>query len=779
MPYLRLIDVSTGRALEFEQGEVRIGRAPDCELVPDGEGAGVVSGYHVRFVDKDDAWFVEDLGSRNGTYIGDIPAPGHVPRPVEVGAVIGLGEAGPRYVVDALKNVVFDRTIAEPPKISRPSAPTMPLSAYGATEPFDASAMPEPPKPPKVTEPEAVEPVAREEAAAAPPPPVMEEATAPMDIRDVVPPPVLPGEQTEPMVRMPEPDPEPDPVLDPAPAAPAPRPPPEPASVAPQRTGIRIVVVEARSGERWEAEGGRIRVGRGKECELRPIGPSDTSVSRVHAEILLKPSGRVVIRDAQSRNGTLVNKELVTSECTIKPGDRIQLGDQGPDFSVDVLELPSDVPSSVPPPRADAPDEPSGEAAEKVDRALEQMGSPRRSFGGQGATVFFQEMFHDTEQKNVRRLRVALWSALGVLVVAVGGVYWWSERRVRQTAAELGRQQQVAIAAIADSINQSATADYEALRSELEEARAGSAPAAIVESLQVAFNAAEQRADALEAALDRAESSLTEQLAAGDSIQRAAQAELQRARAQLDDASSGGTPTELLDSLRGALADAEQRSVQINRQMQAVRQVDLPAVAQANQGAIGLVTAFIGDEVYDGTGFVLTPSGYLVTNRHVVSRDEINADSVYVTMADQRVPRRGTVVMVASFSAPDLAMIKIEDYDGPYVPKVDWTGTNIGQGASAALIGFPAGLGNALDRTQTVRTLMAAGIFSRVTSEDINFDGFTTGGSSGSPIFNASGQVVAVHRAGLRDATGLSFAVPIIKLIPLMPIEARRELGLP
>ncbi len=365
-----------------------------------------------------------------------------------------------------------------------------------------------------------------------------------------------------------------------------------------------------------------------------------------------------------------------------------------------------------------------------------------------------------------------------VLVVAVGGIYWWTERRVRETAAELERQQQTAIAAIADSISQAATAEYENLRRDLEEARSGSAPAAVVESLQVAFNAAQERADALEASLERAQTSLAEQLAAGDSIQRAAQTELQRMRAELNRASTSGTGAALLDSLRRALAEAEQRSAQIDRQMRAVRQVDLPAVAQANQAAIGLVTAFIGGQLYDGTGFVLTPSGYLVTNRHVVSRDEVIADSVYITMADQKNPRRGTVVMVASFGAPDLAMIKIEDYDGAFVPKVDWSGANVGQGASAALIGFPAGLGNALDRTRTVRTSMAAGIFSRVTSEDINFDGFTTGGSSGSPIFNASGEVVAVHRAGLREASGLSFAVPIAKLIPLLPPEVRRELGL-
>jgi pSer/pThr/pTyr-binding forkhead associated (FHA) protein/S1-C subfamily serine protease len=718
MPYLRLIDVLTGRTLEFEQEEVRIGRAPDCDIVPEGEGAKVVSGYHVRFVTKNDSWLVEDLGSRNGTFIGDIPAPGHVPRPVEVGTVIGLGERGPRYRVDALANIVFDQTIEETPKISRPSAPTLPLSAYGATEPFDASGMPEPRKPPKTTEAESIEPVR-----SPPPPSATEKVTERMGGID---------------------------------GTPAPEP------VSPERVGVRIVVVEARSGERWEGQGGRIRVGRGKECELRPIGPSDTSVSRVHAEIIVQPNGRVVIRDAQSRNGTLVNKEFITGECEIKTGDRIQLGDQGPDLSVDVLEFPagsaSDFPPAAPP--------------------HEELVVPRRSFGGKGATVFFKEMFHDSQQTSARRVRVVVWSAVAVLVVAVGGIYWWSERRVRETAAELERRQRLAITAIADSISQSATAEYESLRRDLAEARAGSAPAAVVESLQVAFNAAQERADALEAALERAQASLTAQLAAGDSIQRAAQAELQRVRTELNRASASGTGAALLDSLRGALADAEQRSAQIDRQMRAVRQVDLPAVAQANQGAIGLVTAFIGEQVYDGTGFVLTPSGYMVTNRHVVSRDEVRADSVYVTMADQKIPRRGTVVMVASFGAPDLAMIKIEDYDGAYVPKVDWSGTNVGQGASAALIGFPAGLGNALDRTQTVRTLMAAGIFSRVTSDDINFDGFTTGGSSGSPIFNASGEVVAVHRAGLRDATGLSFAVPIAKLIPLLPAEVRRELGL-
>jgi S1-C subfamily serine protease len=84
----------------------------------------------------------------------------------------------------------------------------------------------------------------------------------------------------------------------------------------------------------------------------------------------------------------------------------------------------------------------------------------------------------------------------------------------------------------------------------------------------------------------------------------------------------------------------------------------------------------------------------------------------------------------------------------------------------------------ALDRTQTIRTSMAGGIFSQVTADEIRFDGFTVGGSSGSPILNASGEVVAIHRAGLAESAGLAFAVPVRLAIPLLPQTARAEAGI-
>ncbi len=50
----------------------------------------------------------------------------------------------------------------------------------------------------------------------------------------------------------------------------------------------------------------------------------------------------------------------------------------------------------------------------------------------------------------------------------------------------------------------------------------------------------------------------------------------------------------------------------------------------------------------------------------------------------------------------------------------------------------------------------------------IQFDGMTTGGSSGSPVFNADGEVISVHRAGLRQGPGLALSVPVKYAIPLL-----------
>lgn len=535
-----------------------------------------------------------------------------------------------------------------------------------------------------------------------------------------------------------------------------------------------IVLLHEETGERYEAAGRQSRIGRGRECELRPVGPGDTSISRIHAQIEVKLDGSLVVRDAGSRNGTLVNGRVIEDECALAVGDRLALGATGPELileRVEGLELA----------QTPAREEREVDASEaKVPQPTAR--SPRRSFGGKGATVFFHDMFEESTRQTRTRIRWVVWTFVVLLVASVGGVYWVSEMSVRATEAQLAEQERrLAEQEIrADSLMLSAQGEVERLRGELTRARDGAAPALVLDSLREALEAAGARTDALEEALFTAQRSLSRELAMGDSLRRQAEADLARVRAELDRARGESRPSASMDSLLEAVRAAEQRADAIEAQMRAIRGFDLASISQASQGAIGLVTVFSHVGVFDGSGFMITASGYFITNRHVILSEGSMADSVFVTMADQRSPLRATVVKVSDPSGPDLAVLRVPGYSGPHLQKMDWTGTRMRQGEPAALIGFPAGMVAALDASSTgvVRTSMSAGIFSKVEPERVQFDGFTVSGSSGSPIFNASGEVVAVHRSGLREAAGLGFGVPINQLVPLLPSEARLELGI-
>jgi len=679
MPLLRLRELPAGPTRDFEGSVVRIGRDPGSDICVTGSAAGAVSVHHVRLVFEGTSWFAEDVESRNGTYLNERRLAPHMRQPLETGAVIGLGERGPRFAVELAARERLDETLPETPVAAEPWAATLKMAGPAASPapPPQPSRPPEPPEPPQ------------------PPPPP-----------------------------------------------------------------LRVVFQDAATGGRHEAAGIRIRLGRGRECEVQPAGTSGTSVSRVHAEVVLK-AGIAVLRDARSRNGTIVNGEPVAGEHQLAQGDRVQLGQGGPELVVELLVV--------------APPVPPRPGSREGPRAA------RRSFGGKGRTVFFREVVDETSKRSAARIRTVVWTFVGLLILTVGGLWWYADQRVRRAETALSAQQveaQASQQAVADSMRRTAGAEYDRLRLELEQARAGSAPAAVVDSLRLALTDARQRTAAVETALNRAQVQLAGQLAAGDSLRQRADAEMRRLRAELGEATTSRVSSGLLDSLRRELAAAQERSGSIDAQIRAVRGVNLAALAQANQAAVGLVSVFVAGEVYDGSGFVVTRSGYFVTNRHVVAPDGRTADSIFVTMADQRFMTRAVAAGVAAPTGPDLAVLKIGNYQGPHVARVDWTGVGTRQGEPAALIGFPAGVAAALDETRTVRTSMSAGIFSKVTSEQIQFDGFTVGGSSGSPIFNANGEVVAVHRAGLREAAGLGFAVPIRAVLPLLPAGAKAELGL-
>jgi len=540
----------------------------------------------------------------------------------------------------------------------------------------------------------------------------------------------------------------------------------EPAALAePPSRGPRMVLSVESTGERVEAHGPRIRIGRAKECELRPVADNDTSISRMHAEIEWQPDGSLLVRDLGSRNGTYVNGAMVDDVHPLELGDRLSLGPAGPTYLI--LEVQGIVAVA-----SDNDASPAQQAAVDV---------PPSSQGSKRGTLFFQNLIEESSRSTRARIRWIVWTFVCLLAGAVGVIYWISEQKVRETAARLEEQSRLLAeqGAVADSLRRVAADEYERLRQELEQARLSAAPGTVLDSLRDALTEARERTDALEVNLLQAQESLNRQLAVGDSLQLAARQELLRVRSDLNRAIGSRESAALLDSLRQAVRLAEEQAADMAARLRAVKGSDLSAVIQGNMGAVGLVTAFFRAGHFEGSGFVLAPAGYYVTNRHVVVLDGEWPDSVYVVMNEQRRRLRADVIGVGAPDGPDLAVLRIRDYSGPHVRSVDWAGQKMGLGEPAALIGFPAGMAMALDEDLTVRASVNAGIFSKIESERVQFDGFTISGSSGSPIFNADGDVVAVHRAGLKEAVGMGFAIKIGLLIPLLPSEAKRDLGLP
>ena len=75
-----------GTTLNLGQAPVLIGRAPECTLVLTDDYA---SGRHARLFPRDGRWFIEDLGSTNGTQLGRTKVT--QPVPLEVGQQLRIG----------------------------------------------------------------------------------------------------------------------------------------------------------------------------------------------------------------------------------------------------------------------------------------------------------------------------------------------------------------------------------------------------------------------------------------------------------------------------------------------------------------------------------------------------------------------------------------------------------------------------------------------------------------------------------------------------------------
>ena len=176
-----------------------------------------------------------------------------------------------------------------------------------------------------------------------------------------------------------------------------------------------------------------------------------------------------------------------------------------------------------------------------------------------------------------------------------------------------------------------------------------------------------------------------------------------------------------------------------------------------------------------GSGFIISPDGYVVTNNHVVAPGARGAqvDSITVILPDRK---EYTAKLIGRDPDSDLALLKINATNLPFVKWGDSSRTRVGDWVVA--IGNPFGLGGTV----------TAGIVSavhRVTGQGgandrfIQTDAAINQGNSGGPMFDLNGNVIGINSQILGSQgggnIGIGFAIPAEEAKPIIATLMKGE----
>ena len=174
-----------------------------------------------------------------------------------------------------------------------------------------------------------------------------------------------------------------------------------------------------------------------------------------------------------------------------------------------------------------------------------------------------------------------------------------------------------------------------------------------------------------------------------------------------------------------------------------------------------------------GSGFVVSPDGYIVTNNHVVTAQNGTdpVDSITVTLNDER---EYEAKVIGRDPLTDLALLKVDAEGLPYVRFGNSESVRVGDWVVA--IGNPFGLGGTVT-AGIVSALHRAGIAGAY-DRFIQTDASINRGNSGGPMFDLSGNVIGINTAIFSPTggnVGIGFAIPASQAQPV--IEQLRTIG--
>jgi S1-C subfamily serine protease len=163
-----------------------------------------------------------------------------------------------------------------------------------------------------------------------------------------------------------------------------------------------------------------------------------------------------------------------------------------------------------------------------------------------------------------------------------------------------------------------------------------------------------------------------------------------------------------------------------------------------------------------GTGFFVTSSGRLITNFHVVKHTDYQ--QVLLTGSKKPIDAR----IVASDELHDLALLQA--YVDPPVPFVSLVkGVRLKMGDPVFALGSPAGPVLEMSLTRGIVSSDRPRQFGEISM--IQHDAAINPGNSGGPLLDQEGRVVGINTLKVKDAQGLSFAIPLDEVMNFLEIN--------
>ncbi|MFP4106045.1 MAG: trypsin-like peptidase domain-containing protein [Phycisphaerae bacterium] len=228
----------------------------------------------------------------------------------------------------------------------------------------------------------------------------------------------------------------------------------------------------------------------------------------------------------------------------------------------------------------------------------------------------------------------------------------------------------------------------------------------------------------------------------------------------------------LTGSARAEIPDSDPRVTPVVRAYRKAK----PAVVNISTEKVVATRGPMGDDPFDavfpspfrrrvpvqslGSGFIIHPSGYVITNAHVVRR----ARKITVTLSDDR---RFSGEVISADPAHDLAVVKIEPENGKPLPHFNLgRSDDILVGETVIAVGNPLGYSNTVSRgivSATGRSLDFPGGI-KMTGL-IQTDASINPGNSGGPLLNIKGELIGITTAIRADAQNIGFAIPVDELV--------------